>query len=247
MSGSAGSTSQRRATRSHNGVLIGPCDTNTRSGIASPKGLFDEALAADPECAIAYWGIALSLLFNPHVPPPTQNVALGLAALEKGRALGAKTQRERDYMDALLAFYRDHDRVPHGQRVQAYLNAMEALAQRYPDDDEAQIGYSIVLNVAASPNDKTYANQLKGIAILEPIFKRQPRHPGIAHYLIHLYDYPALAEKGLDAGRRYAEIAPAAPHALHMPSHVFTRVGYWKNRSPELAFGAGRESRQGMA
>ncbi len=192
------------------------------------KGLFEEALAADPECAIAYWGIALSLLFNPHVPPPAQNLALGLAALEKGRTLGAKTQRERDYIDALLAFYADHERAPHGQRVQAYLKAMEALAQRYPDDDEAQIGYSIVLNVAASPNDKTYANQLKGIALLEPIFKRQPRHPGIAHYLIHLYDYPALAEKGLDAARRYAEIAPAAPHAQHMPSHVFTRVGYWK-------------------
>jgi hypothetical protein len=210
------------------------------------KGLFEETLAADPECAVAYWGIALSLLFNPHVPPPTQNLALGLAALEKGRALGAKTQRERDYIDALLAFYTDHERVPHGQRVQAYLKAMEALAQRYPDDDEAQIGYSIVLNVAASPNDKTYANQLKGIALLEPIFKRQPRHPGVAHYLIHLYDYPPLAEKGLDAARRYAEIAPAAPHAQHMPSHVFTRVGYWKesiasNEASVRAAKAGKE------
>jgi tetratricopeptide (TPR) repeat protein len=210
------------------------------------KGLFEEALAADPGCAIAYWGIALSLLFNPHVPPPAQNLALGLAALEKGRTLGAKTQRERDYIDALLAFYTDHERVPHGQRVQAYLKTMEALAQRYPDDDEAQIGYSIVLNVAASPNDKTYANQLKGIALLEPIFKRQPRHPGIAHYLIHLYDYPALAEKGLDAARRYAEIAPAAPHAQHMPSHVFTRVGYWKdsiasNEASARAAKAGKE------
>src|SRR5215510_6880781 len=185
--------------------------------------IFEEVLAADPECAIAYWGMALSLLFNPHVPPPAQNLALGLAALEKGRALGARTQRERDYIETLLAFYTDHERVPHGQRVQSYLKAMEALAQRYPDDDEAQIGYSIVLNVAASPNDKTYANQLKGIALLEPIFKRQPRHPGVAHYLIHLYDYPALAEQGLDAARRYAEIAPAAPHAQHMPSHVFTR------------------------
>src|SRR5258707_2167147 len=141
---------------------------------------------------------------------------------------GAKTQRERDYIDALLAMYKDHDRIPFGQRVQAYLKAMEALAQRYPDDDEAQIGYAITLNVAASPSDKTYANQLKGAAILEPIFKRQPRHPGIAHYLIHLYDYPAISEKGLDAAKRYAEIAPAAPHALHMPSHIFTRVGYWK-------------------
>src|SRR5215208_962533 len=192
------------------------------------KQIFEEALAADPECAIAYWGIALSLLFNPHVPPPAPNLALGIAALEKGKSLGAKTQRERDYIDTLLVFYADHDKLPHGQRVQKYLQAIEALAQRYPDDDEAQIGYAITLNVAASPHDKTYAYQLKGAAILEPIFKRQPRHPGVAHYLIHLYDYPPIAEKGLDAARRYAEIAPAAPHAQHMPSHIFTRVGYWK-------------------
>jgi tetratricopeptide (TPR) repeat protein len=192
------------------------------------KEIFEEALAADPECAIAYWGIALSFLFNPHVAPPAQNLALGIAALEKGKSLGAKTQRERDYIDALLVFYSDYDKIPHGQRVQKYLKAVEALAQRYPDDDEARIVYAITLNVAASPHDKTYANQLKGAAILEPIFQRQPRHPGVAHYLIHLYDYPPIAEKGLDAARRYAEIAPAAPHAQHMPSHIFTRVGYWK-------------------
>jgi hypothetical protein len=202
------------------------------------KEIFEEALTADPECAIAYWGIALSLLFNPHIPPPTQNLALGLTALEKGRAFGAKTQRERDYIDALLVFYADHDKVPHGQRVQKYLKALEALAQRYPDDDEAQIAYAITLNVAASPHDKTYANQLKGAAILEPIFKRRPRHPGVAHYLIHLYDYPPIAERGLDAARRYAEIAPAAPHALHMPSHIFTRVGHWKESAASNAASA---------
>jgi hypothetical protein len=208
--------------------------------------LFDQALAADAQCAMAYWGTALSLLLNPHVPPPAQNLTLGLAALEKGRALGAKTQRERDYMDALLAFYADHDKVPHGQRVQRYLEAQEAVARRYPDDDEAQIAYAITLNVAASPNDKTYANQLKGAALLEPIFKRQPRHPGVAHYLIHLYDYPPIAEKGLGAAQRYSAIAPAAPHALHMPSHIFTRVGYWKesissNRASADAAMAGKE------
>jgi len=192
------------------------------------KELFEEVLAADPGCAIAYWGIALSLLYNPHIQTPAEKLAPAVAALEKGTALGAKTQRERDYIDALLVMYKDHERVPYGQRVQAYLKAMEGLAQRYRDDDEAQIGYAITLNVAASPNDKTYAYQLKGAAILEPIFKRQPRHPGIAHYLIHLYDYPAIAEKGLDAAKRYAAIAPAAPHAQHMPSHIFTRVGYWK-------------------
>src|SRR5208283_479343 len=100
---------------------------------------------------------------------------------------------------------------------------------KYPDDDEARIFYAITLNVAASPTDKTYANQLKGAAILEPIFKRQPRHPGVAHYLIHLYDTPALAERGIDAARRYSKIAPAAPHAQHMPSHIFTRVGLWND------------------
>ena len=212
-----------------------------------PAGeIFEEALKADPECAIAYWGIALTLMRNPHVPPPKDNLALGLATLEKAKSIGAKTQRERDYVEALLAFYADHDKVPHGRRVEAYLKAMEALAGRYPDDDEAQIGYAITLNVAAPPNDKTYANQLNGAAILEPIFKRQPRHPGIAHYLIHLYDYPPIAEKGLDAAKRYAEIAPAAPHALHMPSHIFTRVGHWKeliatNSASARAAKAGKE------
>ena len=111
--------------------------------------------------------------------------------------------------------------------MQAYVKAMEQLAQRYPNDDEAQIYYALALNTSASPADKTYANQLKGAAILEVIAKRQPQHPGVAHYLIHLYDYPAIAEKGLDAARRYAKIAPASSHAQHMPSHIFTRVGYW--------------------
>jgi Tfp pilus assembly protein PilF len=194
----------------------------------SSKDIFHDVLKADPECGIAYWGIALSLLFNPHAPPPVPNLPLGLAAIQKGKAVGAKTQRERDYLDALSVMYVGYDKIPHRERVQAYLKAMEALATRYPDDDEAQIFYAITLNVAASPNDKTYANQLKGAAILEPIFKRKPTHPGVAHYLIHLYDTPALAAKGLDAARRYAAIAPAAPHAQHMPSHIFTRVGYWQ-------------------
>src|SRR5499433_997901 len=133
------------------------------------KTIFEEALNADAGCAIAYWGIALSLLYNPHAPPPPDNLPLGLAALQKAKAVGAKTDRERDYVDALLAFYTDYDKIDHRSRVQAYLKAMESLAQRYPDDDEAQIEYAITLNVAASPADKTYANQLKGAAILEAI------------------------------------------------------------------------------
>ena len=208
------------------------------------KEIFEETLQADPECAIAYWGIALSLLYNPHFPAPKENLAEGLAALQKAKALGAKSERERDYIDALLAFYSGDEKTAFGQRAKAYLKATEAVAARYPDDDEAQIAYAITLNVTASPNDKTYANQLKGAAILEPIFKRQPRHPGVAHYLIHLYDYPAIAEQGLEAAKRYSEIAPAAPHALHMPSHIFTRVGYW-NESIDANSRSAKAAREG--
>jgi tetratricopeptide (TPR) repeat protein len=190
--------------------------------------IYQEAIKADPECAIAYWGIALSLLNNPHSAPPAPNLPLGLAAIEKAKAIGARTPRERDYIDALALMYIDYDKTTHQARVLSYLKAMETLAAKYPDDDEAQIFYAITLNVAASPADKTYANQLKGAAILEPIFQRQPQHPGIAHYLIHLYDYPPIAAKGLPAALAYSKIAPNAPHAQHMPSHIFTRVGYWK-------------------
>jgi hypothetical protein len=195
---------------------------------AESKEIYEEAIKADGGCAIAYWGIALSLLSNPHSAIPAPNLPLGLAAIKKAKAAGAKSERERDYIDALSVMYVDYDKIPQQARVQSYLKKMEALAAKYPDDDEAQIFYAITLNVAASPADKTYANQLKGAAILEPIWLRQPQHPGIAHYLIHLYDYPAIAAKGLPAALRYAKIAPNAPHAQHMPSHIFTRVGYWK-------------------
>jgi hypothetical protein len=196
---------------------------------SASREIFEDVLKADPDCAIAYWGIALSLLNNPFIGmPPASNMPLGLAALEKGKAVGAKTQRERDYIDALAVFYTGYDKSDHRTRIQAYVKAMEQLAQRYPNDDEAQMYYALALNVAAPPADKTYANQLKAAAILESIFQRQPYHPGVAHYLIHTYDYPAIANKGLGAAKRYAEIAAAAPHGLHMPSHIFTRVGYWK-------------------
>jgi tetratricopeptide (TPR) repeat protein len=192
------------------------------------KDIFEDVLKADPDCAIAYWGIATSLLLNPFGVPPAGNLAEGLAAIQKGKAIGAKTPREREFIDALGAFYTDYDKIDHRTRVQAYLKAMAAVAQHYPQDDEAQIYYALALDVAASPADKTYSNQLKAAAILEDIFKRQPQHPGVAHYLIHSYDYPPIAEKGLDAATRYSKIAPTAPHAQHMPSHIFTRVGYWK-------------------
>ena len=192
------------------------------------REIFEEALKADPSCAIAYWGIALGLWDNPHNPPPAPNNAPALAAIQKAQAIGAKTQRERDYIDAMALLYTDYDKTPYRTRLMAHVKAMEALAQRYPQDDEAQIAYAILLNVSAPLGDKTYAQQLKGAAILEPISQRLPQHPGVTHYLIHLYDYPPLAQKGLDAANRYAKVAPAAPHAQHMPSHIYTRVGYWK-------------------
>jgi hypothetical protein len=124
--------------------------------------------------------------------------------------------------------YADYDNIPHVQRMRALRDALARVAATYPDDDEAQIAYAIILNTSADLNDKTYAQQTKGAAILEPMSGRLPKHPGVTHYLIHLYDYPATAQKGLDAANRYAKIAPAAPHAQHMPSHIYTRVGYCK-------------------
>jgi hypothetical protein len=189
---------------------------------------FEEVLKADAGCAIAYWGYAQSLLANPFNPTPPKNLALGLETVKRGQAVGAKTQRENDFIASIGAYYADYDKLDQRKRAQAYLAAMEKLAKSYPEDDEAQIYYALALDIAASPSDKTYANQLKAAAILERIFERQPRHPGAAHYLLHSYDYPPIAEKGLAAAKRYAEIAEAAPHAQHMPSHIFTRVGYWK-------------------
>jgi Tfp pilus assembly protein PilF len=195
---------------------------------ASQK-VFEEVLKTDPECSIAHWGTAISLLWNPHVAPPPKNLVDGAAALEKAKAAPAKSPRERAFVEALGEMYKDHEKVDHRTRVVNYATAMEKVAKAYPKDDEAQIFYALALNTSAAPADKTFANQLKGAAILEKIAKRQPQHPGAAHYLIHLYDYPAIAAKGLSAARRYAKIAPDAPHALHMPSHIFTRVGLWKD------------------
>ena len=192
------------------------------------KEVFEEALKADPTCGMAYWGIALTLMDNPHNAIPRPNLAPGLAAITKAKEIGAKTERERDYIEALMVMYADYDKIAHVQRMRALRDAQAQVAAKYPDDDEAQIAYAITLNTSADLNDKTYAQQTKGAAILEPLSIRLPQHPGVTHYLIHLYDYPATAQKGLDAANRYAKIAPSAPHAQHMPSHIYTRVGYWK-------------------
>ena len=196
---------------------------------AAAREIFEDVAKADPECGMAQWGVALTFLDNPHLAIPVPNLPLGLAAIQKAKAVGAKSERERDYIDALTLMYVDYDKLTHTQRIRSFLGAMEKLAAKYPSDDEAQIAYAITLNTSASPADKTYAQQGKGAAILEPLSKQLPQHPGITHYLIHLYDYPATAQQGLDAAKRYAKIAPAAPHAQHMPSHIYTRVGYWKD------------------
>jgi tetratricopeptide (TPR) repeat protein len=189
---------------------------------------FEAVAAADPGCSMAGWGVAMTLLGNPLASPPSPKALQdGWVAVERARAMGPRTQRERDYIEAIAAFYKDVDSVDHRTRALAYEKAMELVAARYPDDREAAIFYALALNVTLVPTDKTYANQLKAAAILEKVFAEQPNHPGVAHYLIHSYDFPPLAHKGLNAARRYAAIAPSAPHALHMPSHIFTRLGYW--------------------
>ncbi|MFI5178114.1 MAG: hypothetical protein ACHQO8_06115, partial [Vicinamibacterales bacterium] len=191
---------------------------------------FTSTLSADPGCAMAYWGIALARWGNPFAavnrqPPQLQQ---GLDAITQARRIGARTERERGYIDAAAKLYVDFNTVDQRTRVVGYCQAMEKLAAAYPNDREASIFYALSLTASALPTDKTYANQLKAGAILEGLYREQPDHPGIAHYIIHSYDVPALADHALDAARKYAAIAPSAPHALHMPSHTFTRVGAWQ-------------------
>src|SRR5437870_1646193 len=195
----------------------------------SIKG-FNAVAQADPSCGIAHWGAAVAFLGNPLAGPPVaRGLQEGTAAVARAKAAGAKTQREQDYIAAIATFYTDADKVDHKTRAVAYEKAMEALAQKYPSDLEASIFYALALNATLNPSDKTYANQLKAAGILEKVFAVQPEHPGVAHYLIHSYDFPPIAQKGLPAARRYASIAPSAPHAQHMPSHIFTRLGYWQD------------------
>ena len=187
------------------------------------------ALEADPSCAIAYWGIALSSWSNPFAgfKSPMQ-LQQGLEAVDAGRALQARTPRERAYIEAVAHLYADADRLDQDARALAYEQAMERLAAAYPKDTEARIFYALALAAAADPADKTYAKQLKAGATLEKLFAKYPDHPGLAHYIIHAYDEPALASRAAKAAQRYGAIAPSTPHALHMPSHTFTRIGDWQ-------------------
>jgi tetratricopeptide (TPR) repeat protein len=190
---------------------------------------FNKVLGIDPNCAVAYWGIALSTWSNPFAGIKTGPLLeRGRAAAQKGLATGTPTPRERAYLAAVNQLYENAATVPHNERTSAYAKAMEALQRTYRDDVEARIFYALALNQTALPSDKTYALQLQAAEILEPLWKKFPEHPGLAHYIIHTYDVPALAPKALTAAHRYSAIAPSSPHALHMPSHTFTRVGAWR-------------------
>jgi tetratricopeptide (TPR) repeat protein len=206
---------------------------------------FRAARRADPGCTLTHWGEALSLLTNPFSQPTAVNLRQGRALLEEAKRLGARDTREAAYVEALSLAFAGDDMGQHRARLGAYRDAMAQLHRSHPDDPEAAIQYALALGVAASPADKTYADQLRGSEILEAEWRRQPDHPGVVHYLIHLYDYPPLADRGVRAAERYADLAAEAPHALHMPSHIFTRVGRWESsiatnrRAAERAVAAG--------
>lgn len=192
---------------------------------------FREVLAEDPHCAIATWGIASLLMSNPLAGQgaSAKGAEQAQALIEQGRKIGAGTQRERDYIEAVAAYYADWSSRPERARQLTRSKAYEELAARYPGDDEAQIFNALYIAGTQTQADQTYAAYLKAAAILEPQFAKHPDHPGVAHYLIHSYDAPPIAQYGLKAARHYADIAPSAPHALHMPSHIFTRVGAWED------------------
>jgi tetratricopeptide (TPR) repeat protein len=197
---------------------------------SAAEATFQEVASEDPGCAIAAWGFASILMSNPLAGQGAvaKDAPRAQAAIDKGRQMGAKTQRERDYIEAVAAYYEDFASRTERERQLARAKAYEALAAKYPQDDEAQIFSALYIAGTQLQSDQTYAAYLKAAAILEKQFKKQPNHPGVAHYLIHSYDAPPIAQKGVPAARRYAGIAPDAPHALHMPSHIFTRVGAWQ-------------------
>jgi len=189
---------------------------------------FEEVAEADPGCGIAWWGVALTHFGNPMAGGSgSSGQAAGWAAAQKGLAAGARTARERQYIEAAAVLFRDHATVDNRTRMRAYERAMQAIAEQYPDDTEARIFHSIFMVANASPTDLTFAQQKRAAEVLTRLYREQPRHPGLAHYIIHAFDSPPLAQLALDAARQYADIAPAAPHAQHMPSHIFTRLGYW--------------------
>ncbi|MEX2284449.1 MAG: hypothetical protein WEE89_18310 [Gemmatimonadota bacterium] len=213
---------------------------------------FEAAATADPSCGIAYWGVALSHFGNPMAGGSTgPSQGAGWQAAQKGLQAGARSERDRAYIEAAAALFRDHDKVDARTRMRAYEAAMQSIVQRYPQDIEAKIFHGIFMVATAPPTDLTFAQQKKAADILIPLYKQQPNHPGLAHYIIHAFDSPQLADRALEAARVYANIAPAAPHAQHMPSHIFTRLGFWdesiktNRRSADLEPTPGAKSHAG--
>jgi hypothetical protein len=188
---------------------------------------FQVVAERDPHCAMAHWGIAMSLYHQLWSPPAAAEMERGRKEIDEAHRLGAQSERERQFIAAAAAYFGADEHATPAARAQGYLDAMAAVAGHYPQDTEAQVFYALALLATAPPTDRTHANQKRAAAILEPVFHAQPEHPGAAHYLIHAYDSAELAPQGLAAARAYSKIAPSAPHALHMPSHIFTRLGLW--------------------
>jgi len=190
---------------------------------------FAEVTVTDPRCGMGFWGVAMSNYHPLWAPPTAAELQRGVKAVEQAAAVGARTQRERDYIAAVEMFYKDADRLDHRARAAAYGEAMARLSQRYPSDDEAGVFYALTLIAkGAAAGDKSYASEKEAARILNRVLAREPQHPGVTHYIIHSYDYPALASMALPAARGYAKIAPSSAHARHMPSHIFTRLGLWQ-------------------
>jgi tetratricopeptide (TPR) repeat protein len=198
-------------------------------GYEEARLAFNDAAKADPACAMAYWGVSRTWYHPIWAPPSSDELKAGVAALDRALAIDAKTGRERDYINALAVFYKDWQTVDHATRAKNYEQALAAVCERSPSDDEAAVFHALQLVAIGylDPTDKSYTWQKRGSEILNNLLERHRNHPGIAHYIIHSVDYPSLAELGLQAARAYARIAPDSPHALHMPSHIFTRLGLW--------------------
>ncbi len=191
---------------------------------------FSQIAKDDSQCAMAHWGIAMSIWHQLWDNPAPNVITRGLEEVKAAEKLETKaTPREKGYIAATAAFYSDSEKLDHGAHAKAYSNAMKRVYQSFPEDHEAAAFYALSLLASEPHNDETFANRKEAASILEKLFATEPDHPGVAHYLIHSYDKPGLAQLGIPAARRYAQIAPAAPHALHMPSHIFARVGLWQD------------------
>lgn len=190
--------------------------------------VFAKIIEKEPGCSMAYWGVAMSNYHPLWTPPTEAELKKGLKAIEIAQRTTGKTKRESDYINAIAVYYKNWNTTDHYTRSVAYEKEMEKIYQSNPDDPEAAILYALSLDASAKPTDKTYANQKKAGDILAPMYDKYPDHPGIIHYIIHSYDSPELASRALPAARKYASVAPSSAHALHMPSHIFTRLGLWE-------------------